>query len=286
MTWPPAQAAVLITGASSGIGKACALALANRGVHVFSAVRSEKDLQRLANEGSDNLTPIILDVISASSIAASVATITPALNGKHFIGLVNNAGVMVSGPLEFVSQQDLQTQLDVNVVGQMAVTRAFLPLLREYHGRIVNIGSTSGHIPSAFTGPYCASKFALRALTDVLRMELRPFGIHVAMLEPGVIATPIWEKVIAAEDKLASAMTSKGGKLYGPALAERRQLLTRLNSSGSSPEKVSDAVLHALLSPRPKKRYVIGSGTRIKLAIAKLLPDGLRDALKARRRSK
>lgn len=280
MSWPPAEAAILVTGASSGIGRACALALADRGVHVFGGVRSEADRQLLSNANVDHLTPIILDVTDAASIAAAVATITAALKGSHFIGLVNIAGIMVSGPLEFVSQQDLQTQMDVNVVGQMAVTRAFLPLLREHQGRIVNIGSTSGHIPSAFTGPYCASKYALLALTDVLRMELRPSGIHVAMIEPGVIATPIWGKVIKAEDSLASRITSERKDLYAHALAERRQLLTRLRTSGNSPEKATAAVLHALLAHRPKTRYVLGVGTRIKLIVAKLLPDSVRDALK------
>ncbi|MGI9286580.1 MAG: SDR family oxidoreductase [Pseudomonadales bacterium] len=280
MSWPPANATILVTGASTGIGNACALALADLGVHVFAGVRSEADRQFLSNANADHVTPILLDVTDTASVAAAATKVTAALKGSHFIGLVNNAGIMISGPLEFVSQQDLQTQMDVNVVGQMAVTRAFLPLLREHQGRIVNIGSTSGHIPSAFTGPYCASKYALLALTDVLRMELRPFGIHVAMIEPGVIATPIWSKVIKAEGELQSNMAAESETLYGHALADRRLLLNRLDASGGSPETVATAVQHALLSQRPNTRYVLGLGTRIKLMVAKFLPNSIRDALK------
>ncbi len=283
MSWPPTAAAVLVTGASSGIGKACALALAARGVHVFAGVRREVDLQLPGGVNAEKFTPLMLDVTYAASIAAAWETITAGLQGSQLIGLVNNAGIMISGPLECVSHQDLRAQLDVNVVGQMEVTRAFLPLLRESRGRIVNIGSTSGHIPSAFTGPYCASKYALLALTDVLRMELRPFGIHVAMIEPGVIATPLWEKTIAAENELRKGSTTECDKLYGSALADRQQLLSHLKESGDSPEKVASAVLHALLSPRPKTRYVLGLQIKIKLILAKFLPGGIVDVLKALR---
>lgn len=286
MNWPPNAAAVLVTGASSGIGKACALALAVRGVHVFAGVRSEVDLQLPDGVEIDKFTPLMLDVTEPASIAAAVETVIAGLHGGQLIGLVNNAGIMISGPLECVSSQDLRAQFDINVVGQMAVTRAFLPLLRKSRGRIVNIGSTSGHIPSAFTGPYCASKYALRALTDVLRMELRPFGMHVALIEPGVIATPVWEKTIAAENELLKASTTECIELYGSALADRQKLLSHLKVSSDPPETVASAVLHALVSPRPKTCYVLGLQTKIKLILAKYLPSRVVDVMKALRPKK
>ena len=174
--------AVVVTGASSGIGRACALHLAALGLQVFAGVRRAEDGAALQAASSARLTPMLLDVADETSIRAATDTITAAVGEAGLAGLVNNAGIGVAGPLEFLPLAEFRTQLEVNVTGQLAVTQALLPLLRQGRGRIVNMGSIGGRIAAPFVGPYSASKFALEALTDALRMELRPWGLHVAIV--------------------------------------------------------------------------------------------------------
>jgi NAD(P)-dependent dehydrogenase (short-subunit alcohol dehydrogenase family) len=274
---------VVITGASTGIGAACALYLDQLGWRVFAGVRKQADGNSLQQQASDRLTPLLLDVTDTAAIAAAADTVAAAVGPAGLAGLVNNAGVAFSGPLEFLPIADLRRQLEVNVIGQVAVTQAFLPLLRQGRGRIVNMGSISGRVASPFLGSYAASKFALEALTDSLRVELRPWGLEVIIVEPGPIATPIWDKSLALADDLIRHLPPQGRDLYGPALATARARGLRFGQAGIPAEAVAQVVAHALTAPRPKTRYLVGRGLRLAVLLTKFLPDRLRDWLIARR---
>ena len=267
---------VVITGASTGIGEACALQLHRLGFRVFAGVRNPEDGERLRAAASDRLVPLRIDVTDAASISAAVAEVSRTLGEKPLGGLVNNAGIAVAAPVEFLPLDALRQQLEVNVVGQVAVTQAFLPLLRQGRGRIVNMSSVSGRIVSPFVGAYGASKFALEALTDALRVELRPWGIRVALVEPGVIKTPIWEKSLAAAERLLAEMPPEAHELYGRAIDALRTGVLGLD--GLPPERVANAVTHALTARRPRVRYVVGRDARIGVALT-YLPTVIRDRL-------
>jgi NAD(P)-dependent dehydrogenase (short-subunit alcohol dehydrogenase family) len=186
--------AVVITGASTGIGAACALHLDRIGFRVFAGVRRRQDGERLRSVSSPDLIPLQLDVTDRNSLRDAQQRVAEEIGESRLVGLINNAGIAVASPLEAVPIEDLRRQLEVNVVGQVAVTQVFLPLLRAGQGRIINMGSIAGRATMPLMGPYSASKYALEAITDALRLELQPWGIHVAIIEPGAIATPIWEK--------------------------------------------------------------------------------------------
>jgi NAD(P)-dependent dehydrogenase (short-subunit alcohol dehydrogenase family) len=273
--------AVVITGASTGIGEACAVLLDGCGYRVFAGVRRDEDGAALRAKASERLTPVLLDVTDAVSVAAAAAVVRAALGEGGLAGLVNNAGIAVAAPLEFIPLDALRQQLEVNVIGQVAVTQAFLPLLRAGRGRIVNISSVGGLIASPFFGPYSASKFALEALSDALRGELRPWGLHVALIEPGTIATPIWEKSLAAADRLIARLPSRAMEYYGKVIPAIRSQARASGKAGVAPEVVARVVHRALTARRPKARYLVGRGARIIPLIA-ALPDRTRDALLAR----
>ncbi|NJN99293.1 MAG: SDR family oxidoreductase [Anaerolineales bacterium] len=269
----------VITGASTGIGAACALYLDRLGWRVFAGVRKPADGDALRQQASDRLTPLLLDVTDSAAIAAAAAAVTAAVGETGLTGLVNNAGIAQGGPLEFLPMADLRRQFEINVIGQIAVTQAFLPLLRQGRGRVVNMGSVSGRVAMPFMGPYAASKFALEALTDSLRVELRPWGIHVAIIEPGPIATPIWQKSLATADELSHALPPAGQTLYGAAIARARQRLVSASQAGSPAEAVARVVAHALTAQRPQTRYPLGRGVRLAILFARFTPDRLRDWL-------
>jgi NAD(P)-dependent dehydrogenase (short-subunit alcohol dehydrogenase family) len=269
------RGAVLITGASSGIGRACAITLNQIGFTVFAGVRKMEHGDSLMQQVSQRIKPIILDIVDDEQISSAVASVTKQLPEAGFAGIINNAGIAVTGPLECVTRSAFQRQLEINVVSQVALIQGFLPLLRRYKGRIVNISSTSGRFAGAFIGPYCASKFAFEAVTTVLAMELRSSGITVSIVVPGIVATPFWEKRIANEDDLVRHMSPVAKLLYGEQLSERRRKLLQLIGRGMSPEKVSQAVRHALMSKRPRDRYVIGFDAKLKMIIAQIVPEYL-----------
>ncbi len=273
---------VVITGASTGIGEACALRLDRNGWRVFAGVRKEADGQRLQGEASDRLTPVMIDVAEGASIQAAAQSVAVALGGRGLSGLVNNAGISVNGPLEFLTPEDLRRQLEVNVVGQVAMTQAFLPLIRKAGGRIVNIGSIGGKMATPFIGPYNASKFAMEALTDALRQELRPWRIQVAIVEPGSIATPIWEKGMRGAEEMEKNMPEEGVRLYGKAFAAMREAAARFERAGIPPDAVAKFVEHALTASRPKTRYIVGRDAQLQRVIARVVPDRMRDGLVAR----
>ena len=214
---------VVITGASSGIGRAAALPLDRQGVIVHAGVRKEEDAASLEAEASDRLVPVFIDVTDQDSISTAKAEVAAASGDRGLHGLVNNAGISVPGPLEFLPLEDLRKQLEVNVIGQIAVTQAFLPQLRRARGRIVNVGSIGGRTVTPFLGAYNASKFALEALTDALRMELRPWNLSVSIIEPGAVDTAIWEKGFAKADEIEARISDEGRRLYEDALDALRE---------------------------------------------------------------
>ena len=271
--------AFVVTGASSGIGEACALRLAELGYRVFAGVRNDEAAGRLRSRAPDLLTPLHLDVSDGGSVRAAAERVAAGTGGAGLDGLVNNAGIAVAAPLEFLPLDALREQLEINVVGQLAVTQALLPLLRTARGRIVNMGSISGRVALPFVGPYTASKFALEALTDSLRVELRPWGIHVAIVEPGVIATPIWKRSLAAFDAMLVRMPPQVVELYGPAMRVVRSRVSRL--PGASTDGVVQAVVHALTARRPRARYLVGIDARARLML-NWMPWKLRDRAVAR----
>ena len=271
---------VVITGASTGIGEACALRLDKAGWRVFAGVRKQADGERLKGEASDRLTPLMLDVTDQGQISAAQETVAAAVGDYGIAGLVNNAGVSVVGPLEFLTPEDLRYQLEVNVIGQLAVTQAFLPLIRRGPGRIVYIGSIGGKMATPFLGPYSASKFAMEALTDSLRQELRPWDIHVSIVEPGSIATPIWEKAQANADDMEKNLPEEAMKLYGKSFQAMREAARKFEKNGIPPDRVAKFVEHALTAGTPKTRYVVGFDAQIQRVVARA-PDRIRDRLVA-----
>jgi NAD(P)-dependent dehydrogenase (short-subunit alcohol dehydrogenase family) len=278
----PNKGAVLVTGSSTGIGRACALRLDRLGFQVFAGVRREADGRALKKKAKGPLTPVRFDVTVDASIEAARDAVGEATGEQGLAGLVNNAGIAVPGPLEFLPLEDLRSQMEVNVIGQVAVTQAFLPLLRKGKGRIVNIGSIGGRMATPFLGAYNASKFAMEALTDSLRMELKPWGIHVSLIEPGDIDTPLWQKGQSQADILLGKMPPHGRELYDPAVEVVRQAAEKAAQDAIPPSSVAKAVVHALTAEKPKTRYVVGTSARIQAVVARVMPDGVKDWLVAR----
>src|SRR4051794_9176325 len=269
------RGAVVVTGASTGIGDVSARHLSSLGFHVFAGVRKAEDAERARAAG---LEPLTLDVIDADSIRAAVEQV----GDTPLAGLVNNAGIAVAGPLEFIPVEEFRHQLDVNVVGQVAVTQAFLPALRKARGRIINMGSIGGRVALPLLSPSAASKFALEAIPDSLRRELRPWGMHVAIIEPAAIATPIWDKSREANEELAKDAPPEAEQLYGKLIERIRAETAELGRNGLPPIEVAKAVEHALTADRPKTRYLVGRQAKGRAAAAALLPDRAFDRLIAR----
>ncbi len=267
--------AVLVSGASTGIGHAISMHLAHNGYTVYAGVRKEGDRERLEAEHA-RIHPIILDVTVPADVARAVQTVREA--GDTLVGLVNNAGIAVAGPLEFLPLEALRLQFEVNTIAPIAMAQAALPLLRESRGRIVNIGSIAGRLSAPFVGPYSASKAAIASLTDALRQELARFGIAVSLLEFASVKTPIWEKGRAGRDALVASMPPQAMSLYG-GLADAVVAQTEVEErEGMDPQVIAATVLAALRASKPRERYVIGRKARIQ-AVAAILPPSTRDRL-------
>ena len=273
------QGAIVITGASTGIGAACALRMDQRGYRVFAGVRRQEDGERLRSMASDRLTPLMIDVTNQRSIDDAAAAVDVATGDHGVAGLVNNAGVAVTGPVEYLSVDRYREQFEVNYFGQIAVTQAFLPAIRRAGGRIVTMGSIAGRASAPFLSPYAGTKHALEALTDSLRGELAPWGINVALIEPGAIKTPIWDKGIERADEVMAEMPEEAISRYEPFIEPVKDYARDANESGSEVSKVADAVEHALTAKRPKTRYLVGMDARIQATAKKWLPDRLVDRL-------
>ena len=284
---PNSHEVVLITGASSGLGEVTALALADAGFTVYAGVRTQQSADRLTRR-SHVIRPLILDVTSSESVAAARREVARQTDGAGLHGLVNNAGICVSAPLECVPLDDLRAELEVNLVGAVAVTQAFLPLLRSrpaapaarLAGRIVNISSGIGRVAPAFLSPYAASQFAKEGMSDALRRELAPLGVSVSVVEPGAVMTPIWSKVADGAGRVLDQVPAAVADSY----RARFEQFTAQNEkhamqSRTRPEDVAKAVGHALTARRPRTRYRVGSDAWGAALAARLLPDSALDAL-------
>lgn len=275
-------AAVLITGASTGIGEGCAHHLARRGHRVFAGVRTVADGERLQSASAGAIVPLLLDVTDEPQIAAAAARIQTEVGDAGLWGLINNAGIAVPGPVELLPIAELRKQLEINTVGQIAVTQAMLPLLRQSRSpaTIINMSSISGRIAAPVLGAYAASKFALEALSDALRVELRPWGIRVVLVEPGAIATPIWRKTLDAGSAILNDLPAEKRQLYQPLVDFVRD---RTDPERGIPvQAVVDVVERALHAQKPRARYVVGRSTRVTLWLNRI-PTRLRDRLIAQR---
>lgn len=267
-----AEKNVLITGTSTGIGEACARYLAERGWRVFAGVRNDKDAQRLAS-ASQNVQPVILDVTKPKQMWDAIQLINAIVVNEGLQGLVNNAGIAIAGPLEFLALEDLRHQFEVNLFGLFELTKVCLPLLRKGHGRVVNISSIGGRATAPFNVPYSASKHALEAFTDGLRRELLPWYIHVASVQPGSIATPIWDQSLKKADDMRAGFPREAEELYGKAMNRARQGAIDSGARGIPPNAVARVIYHALSASRPRTRYAVGRGTRLAIWLIRFLPD-------------
>ena len=274
--------AVLVTGASTGIGRATALQLDAEGYRVFAGVRKEADARELSQGGSDRLTPLILDVTDAGQIESTGRQVAVAVGDEGLAGLVNNAGVGGGGPIEFMPLDELRDTLEVNLIGQVAVTQAFIPLLRRRKGTIVFIASIGGRVASPFMSPYNTSKFAIEALGESLRHELRPWEIDVVVVEPGSIDTEIWSKGNDKAREQLDEMPEDARRLYGRQISRLVEVINETASRGIPPEKVAEVVHRAIASENPKHRYLVGTDAKIGARLKGTLPDRTFSKLAAR----
>jgi NAD(P)-dependent dehydrogenase (short-subunit alcohol dehydrogenase family) len=273
---------VVVTGASTGIGRAAALRLDAKGWRVFAGIRKEADAESLRGEGSQRLTPLILDVTDSAQIAAAAEQVTSEVGGDGLDGLVNNAGIAVPGPLEALPIDDFRRQVEVNLTAQVAVTQAMLPAIRSARGRIVFITSIGGRMAFPMFGAYHAAKFGLEAVGDVFRQELRPWGIEVAIVEPGSIATEIWDRGQEEAAAFVAGASDEQERLYGQAIAAYREVARRTGERGIPPERVAKAIEHALSSRRPRTRYLVGLDAKSQARLKAILPTRLVDRMVAR----
>jgi len=267
--------AVVVTGASTGIGADAAAALAREGFTAYAGVRSDGDAARIAAT-HERVRPVRIDVTDAASIAAAAQTV--AAGGEPLRAVVCNAGIAVAGPLEFLPVEQLRRQFEVNVLGAVAVAQAFLPQLRASPGRLVFVGSISGRLAVPFIAPYSASKFALRAIADALRTELRRAGIAVSLIEPSSVKTPIWQKGRDSRESLLAMLGPEAAQRYGAEVEAVFAQTQREEKIAMPVADVSRAIVHAVTARTPRARYLLGAGARAGSIVA-LLPPRLRDRI-------
>ena len=270
---------VVITGASGGIGRACALRLARNGFRVFAGYRDEADGASLTAEATGQLEPLPIDVTNTAQVASTAGAVEKAVGPEGLWGLVNNAGVAVPGPVESLPIEDLRRQLEVNLVGQVAVTQALLPSLRRARGRVLNMTSVGGRVGTPFMGAYHASKFGLEGISDSLRRELLGVGVDVCVIEPGSIATDIWDRGREHADGVVAGMTAEARDAYSDDLRAALDTATRTGERGMEPEKVARTVELALTVRRPRPRYVVGADARGMIVAQAVLPTRVFDRL-------
>jgi NAD(P)-dependent dehydrogenase (short-subunit alcohol dehydrogenase family) len=269
-----ASGAVVVTGASTGIGRATALLLDREGYRVFAGVRKQADAESLEEAGSERLTPITIDVTEGRSIDSAKDEVARAVGSEGLVGLVNNAGVPpASGPIEHMRLQDLSETLEVNLFGQIAVTQAFLPQIRNARGTIVFVGSIGGRYAAPFMSSYNISKFGIEALGESLRHELTPWGIDVVVVEPGSIDTEIWRKGQEIAQERLSDLSPTAQRLYGKQLSRFRELAEQTANSGIAPERVARVIQRAIRSRNPRHRYLVGIDAKVNARLKGNLPD-------------
>jgi NAD(P)-dependent dehydrogenase (short-subunit alcohol dehydrogenase family) len=242
--------------------------MAGAGWDVFAGVRKAEDAP-----AGERITPVVLDVTDSAQVAALADALPARLDG-----VVNNAGVVKPGPVEGLPLDDLRQQLDVNVTGQVAVTQAVLPRLRESGGRVVFVSSVSGRVASPLMGAYNASKFAIEGIADALRMELRPWGVPVVLIEPGSIDTDLWRNAQETASEAADAMRPEHRDLYADHLSGMRKAIARIQKQASPVDKVAEAIEKALTADRPKARYLVGTDAKMQVALRAALPTRALDA--------
>jgi NAD(P)-dependent dehydrogenase (short-subunit alcohol dehydrogenase family) len=265
---------VLVTGAGRGIGRVAALRLARNGWDVHAGVRKPSDGDALAAEGGGRITPVRLDVTDPADVAALDARLPGTLDA-----LVNNAGIAVGGPIEGLPIDDLRRQFEVNVIAQVAVTQAVLPRLRASRGRLVFVSSVSGRVAAPLLGAYSSSKFAIEAIADALRIELRPWKITVSLIEPGQIDTDMWRSADAAVDEAVAALSPQNRALYSGHIAGLRKGIPMAQKLAADPETVAAAIERALTARRPRSRYLCGTGARLQGPVSQVTPTPVRDAI-------
>ncbi|MEY2242679.1 SDR family NAD(P)-dependent oxidoreductase [Streptomyces sp. BF23-18] len=271
---------MLITGASSGLGEACALHMSRVGFHTLAGVRRPEDGERLRGAAVGRLTPVIVDVTDEKSVQAAVHEVTGLVGGSGLWGLVNNAGIAVTAPLECVPMEQMRRQLDINVIGQVRMIQGFLPLLRAGAGRIVNVSSGLGNVALPYLGAYAASQFAKEALSDALRRELAPQRVPVVVVQPGAVLTPLWSKMSDTGNRALEGAPEPVQELY------RRSFLgfmeaneTSARSSRTTVDDVARVIFRALVAERPRTRYTIGRDATGSRVLSRLLPDRTLDRI-------
>lgn len=263
---------ILVTGAARGIGRSMTEYLAARDWDVIAGVRTQQDADAVTAANPQRISAVILDVTNDTHLGALAAALPDRLDA-----VVNNAGVAISGLMEAVSTADWRKQLDVNVIGQLAVTRAVLPRIRESRGRIVFISSVNGQLSMPMLGAYCASKFALEAAADAMRMELRTWGIRVVVVEPAQTDTDMWRTADAMVEEAEAALTPQLRTLYARHIAGMKKMVPMAQRMTVAPDKVAAVVETALTARRPRARYVVGAGPKIQAALVPRLPAAVRD---------
>jgi NAD(P)-dependent dehydrogenase (short-subunit alcohol dehydrogenase family) len=255
--------------------------LDERGFSVWAGVRRKEDGDELARRSSARLRLLRLDVTDPESLSAAGRTVTEAVGETGLWGLVNNAGISIAGPLELLPLSDVRTQFEVNVIGVLAVTQTFLPLLRRGRGRLVNISSIAGRASTPFLGAYCGSKFALEAMSDAWRLELAPWGITVSIIEPGAIRSKIWQRATQSATRMLGGVTPALFRLYEEPLSRMQTVMVQAEARALPPEVVARAVAHALTDSRPQIRYLVGNDARFRALLKWILPDRAQDRLLA-----
>lgn len=270
----------LVTGTSTGIGEACVARLAARGWTVFAGVRRAEDGDRVKAQHPGDVRPVMLDVSKRDDMRRVIDDIERDVGARGLQGLVNNAGVGVGGPFEYVSEEDWRWVFDVNLFGVVALTKAALPLLRTGNGRIVHIGSIGGRVSSPGLAPYSASKHAIEALAESQRHEFARLvpPIRVALIEPGEVKTPIWDKGDTSVDEIERSLDDAGRRDYQWLLDQSRGFIDEGRTKGVPASKVADAIEHALTADRPKARYLVGPDAKLAGHMVTRLPDRARDA--------
>jgi NAD(P)-dependent dehydrogenase (short-subunit alcohol dehydrogenase family) len=266
---------IVISGASTGIGFRLAQVLAENGYRVYAGARQQADLARLA-EAHANIIAVELDVTDADQVTQLIHH----LENEDLFALINNAGIATIGPVEIITPEELSAQLQVNIVGCYRMIRACTPLLRRSRGRIINISSTSGLVAWPFAGPYVASKYALEGLSDTLRVELGRFGISTVLINPGAVATPLWEKTFSAIATRMEQHDEAVQSLYAPDMARSEKVVRKTIQSAVPPDTVVNVVLKALRSSSPKPRYLVGPSAHLQQWLKMLLPVSCYDWLK------
>ena len=271
----------MVTGTSSGIGRATVLELTRLGFKIFASVRKANDAEALAKI-APGVTPLIFDVADEQSVAVAAERIEAMVGDAGLYGLVNNAGVGTFGPVEGIPLGEWRRQMEINVIGQVAVIQAFLPLLRKARGRIVNIGSIGGRTTIPFGGALCASKHAVEAINDALRMELKHWGISVSLVAPGSIHTNAADRMVADGEAMMKQMRPDRLSLYEQRFRHMLNTMSKDEMSGSSPEVVAKVVARALTDLRPKTRYPAGKRSVFLAVMASILPTRVFDSIKLR----